>query len=112
MYSSRTILNFVNDKQVEGRVGRQGEPGEYRVFASFDDLDKLGVDARVQKKIYNEAKDNGYVTDLEMDGKIDDAISDAQAVNEYSIGMQLASSDGMDFATSAIISSILMIENK
>ena len=42
-----------------------------------------------------------------MDGKIDDAISDAQAVNEYSIGMQLASSDGMDFATSAIISSIL-----
>lgn len=101
------FLTSLNDKQVEGRVGRQGEPGEYRVFASFDDLDKLGVDARVQKKIYNEAKDNGYVTDLEMDGKIDDAISDAQAVNEYSIGMQLASSDGMDFATSAIISSIL-----
>lgn len=97
----------LNDKQVEGRVGRQGEPGEYRVFASFNDLDKLGVDVDIQKKIYKAAKDKGYVTDLEMDGKIDDAISDAQAVNEYAIGMQLASSDGMDLATSAIISSII-----
>lgn len=97
----------LNDKQVEGRVGRQGEPGEYRVFASFNDLDKLGVDVDIQKKIYKAAKDKGYVTDLEMDGKIDDAISDAQAVNEYAIGMQIASSDGMDLATSAIISSII-----
>lgn len=101
------FLTSLNDKQVEGRVGRQGEPGEYRVFASFNDLDKLGVDVDIQKKIYKAAKDKGYVTDLEMDGKIDDAISDAQAVNEYAIGMQLASSDGMDLATSAIISSII-----
>ena len=101
------FVTSLNDKQVEGRVGRQGEPGDYMVFSSFEDLDKLGVDASVQKKIYNEAKDNGYVTDLEMDGKIADVISDAQAVNEYSIGMQLASSDSMDFATSAIVSSIL-----
>ena len=52
------LLRFVSDTQE-------------KTLITFDDLDKLGVDARVQKKIYNEAKDNGYVTDLEMDGKMD-----------------------------------------
>lgn len=94
-----------NDRQGRGRVGRQGEPGETIMYACFEDLERLGVPLDEQNKLYSLFGKNSkerFINDADADGKISDAITDAQNVNEFAIDMQIASTDSMDLATSSI----------
>ena len=96
-----------NDNQGKGRVARQGEPGETITYCSFEDLVEIGVDKSELNELSRMIGDKDSINDNDWFGYIQDTIENAQLKNEFDYDLQIASTDTMDFAVSALGLSIL-----
>ena len=92
-----------NDNQGKGRVARQGDNGETVTYACKRDLVRIGVDKDELRYIDEITKSRNNSSSA----IIEDIVEKAQSSNEYVYDTQIAMSDGMDFAMSALGMSIL-----
>ena len=101
-----------NDDQARGRVGRQGEAGETRLYACLNDLNDIGVSDEDKDFLSILLDDGDYVVDNEVEGSISEVIERAQSNIELTEDRTIASMSGVDFSIYAISNKFLDTRKK
>ena len=113
LIQSRPFKTSRHDLQTQGRVGRQGEPGEVSEYASLDDLRKIGIEDEVVHNFETLFRDKRKcITDDDTEGLISQLIGNAQYNMELLEDRIIASKTDAEHTISEISSSFLRTRKK